>query len=84
MGKITTLDSVVIRWQNWKKQTLKNVKVDQVLKVDIKNAGEAYSFQQPEIDKQSLFKEVTRMLGVNYKNQDADFVDFQYSKAAAA
>src|SRR4029077_467436 len=80
LGKITTLDSVVIRWQNWKKQTLKNVKADQVLKVDIKNAGDAYSFQHPEIDKQSVFKEVTRMLGVSYKNQDADFVDFNIQK----
>ncbi len=80
LGKTATLDSVVIRWQNSKKQTLKNVKVDQVLKVDIKDAGDGYSFQQPELDKASLFKEVTRMLGVNYKNQDADFVDFNIQK----
>src|SRR6185312_11448666 len=80
LGHVTTLDSVVIRWQNWKKQTLRNVKADQLLQADIKNANETYDFKQPEIDKQALFTEVTRMLGINYKNQDDDFVDFNIQK----
>lgn len=80
LGRITRLDSVVIRWQNQKKQTLKNVKSDQVLQVDIKNAINPYVFEQPEIDKKAPFAEVTRMLGVNYKDQDEDFVDFNIQK----
>ncbi|HEY8999895.1 MAG TPA: VCBS repeat-containing protein [Mucilaginibacter sp.] len=80
LGKVTALDSVVIRWQNGKKQTFQNVKADQVLKVNIANAQDSYTFKQPEIDKQSLFREVTKMLGVNYKNQDEDFVDFSVQK----
>jgi len=80
LGKIATLDSVVIRWQDFKKQTLKNVKADQVLNVNIMNATELYSFAQPELDKASVFKEVTRMLGVSYRNEDVDFVDFNIQK----
>ncbi len=80
LGKVTMLDSVVIRWQNFKKQTLKNVKADQVLQVNIKDADAPYTFKQPEINKQSLFKEVTRMLGVTYKNRDTDFADFNIQK----
>ena len=80
LGKITTLDSVVIRWQNGEKQTLQNVKADQVLKVNIANAKEPYTFKQPEIDKQSLFREVTKMLGVTYINQDNDVIDFNIQK----
>jgi hypothetical protein len=80
LGKVTTLDSVVIRWQNGKKQTFQNVKADQVLKADIANARDPYSFKLPEIDKQSLFREVTKMLGVNYKNQDVDYIDFNVQK----
>ncbi|MDB5155264.1 MAG: RNA-binding protein [Mucilaginibacter sp.] len=80
IGKITMLDSVVIRWQNGKKQTLRNVKADQVLKVDMVNAKDTYTFKQPEIDKPSLFREVTKMLGVTYKNQDIDVVDFNVQK----
>ncbi len=80
LGNITTLDSVVIRWQNFKKQTLTNVKADQTLNVDIKNASSPYDFKQPEVDKQALFAEVTRILGVTYKNEDIDFVDFNIQK----
>ena len=35
------IDSVVIRWNQEKKQTIKNVKADQVLKVNIADAKEA-------------------------------------------
>ncbi|HTD98992.1 MAG TPA: VCBS repeat-containing protein [Mucilaginibacter sp.] len=80
LGKITTLDSVVICWQNGKKQTLQNVKADQLLKVNIADAKVPYTFKRPEIDKQSLFTEVTKMLGVTYKNQDVDVVDFNVQK----
>src|ERR1700744_1632477 len=80
IGTITTLDSVVIRWQNGKKQTLQKVKADQVLKVNIADAKDPYTFNQPEIDKQSMFREVTKMLGVTYKNQDQDIVDFSIQK----
>jgi len=80
LGNVTAIDSVVIRWQNAKKQVLKNVKADQVLKVDMKDAAEGYIFAAPELDKESVFKEVTRMLGVSYKNEDVDFVDFNIQK----
>ncbi|MBS1503787.1 MAG: VCBS repeat-containing protein, partial [Bacteroidetes bacterium] len=80
IGNNTMLDSVVIRWQNDKKLVLKNVKADQMLVADIKNAGLTYSFARPEIDKASMFEEVTRMLGVTYKHQDDDFIDFNIQK----
>jgi hypothetical protein len=80
LGKITQLDSVVIRWQNGKKQTLKNVKADQMLKVNIADATDNYTFDQPKIDKQSLFREVTRSVGVNYLHKEDDFVDFNIQK----
>ncbi len=80
LGKTNQLDSVVVRWQNNKKQTLKAVKADQVLKVNIANAHDVYSFNQPQINKQSLFKEVTRSVGVSYKHHEDDFVDFNIQK----
>jgi len=80
LGKIKLLDSVVIRWQNGKKQTLQKVKADQVLKVNIADAKDAYTFDQPKINKQGLFKEVTRSVGVTYKHQEDDVVDFNNQK----
>lgn len=80
LGKEALLDSVVIRWQNNKKQTLKNIKADQLLKVDIVNAKESYTFSSPRINTQSLFKEVTQSVGVNYIHQESDLADFNIQK----
>ncbi|HEY8782195.1 MAG TPA: VCBS repeat-containing protein [Mucilaginibacter sp.] len=80
LGKDALLDSVVIRWQNGKKQTLKKVKADQTLKVNITNAKENYTFDLPKTDKQSLFREVTRSAGVTYKHQEDDLADFNIQK----
>jgi hypothetical protein len=75
-GKTNTLDSVVIRWPNLKKQTLVNIKTNRLLQVKMANAKEVYNFTQPQIDKQSLFREVTKKSGITYKNADNDFIDF--------
>lgn len=80
LGSDTLLDSVVIKWGNNKQQTLRNVKVDKVLTVNIADAKQDYSFTQPEIDRKTVFTEVTRALGINYKNVDYDFVDFNIQK----
>ncbi len=80
LGKTTQLDSVVVRWQNGKKQTLQKVKADQLLKVNIAQAHDNYTFDQPKINTQSLFKEVTHSLGIKYKHQEEDFVDFNIQK----
>jgi hypothetical protein len=80
LGKVTRIDSVVVKWQNGKKQTLTNVKTDQVLKVDINNAKVNSSFGTQIINKQSLFTEVTKAVGVNYKHNDVDFADFNVQK----
>ena len=80
LGKTAVLDSVVIRWMNGKKQTLQKVKADQLLKVNISQAQQAYSFAHPVISQKSLFKEVTASLGVKYKHWENDFVDFNIQK----
>jgi len=80
LGKIKSLDSVVIRWQNGKKQVLQNVKADQMLKVSITDANQSYTFNEPAVNKTSLFKEVTHDLGIRYKHDDKDFIDFNVQK----
>jgi hypothetical protein len=80
LGKVTTIDSVVIKWQNSKSQKLINVKADQVLKVDINNAKAINNFNAPPVNSESLFTEVTRAVGINYKHNDVDFADFNIQK----
>ena len=76
LGKISGIDSVVIKWNNGKKQTIKNVKANQVLTVNIVDAKDNYSYEQPAVAANALFKEVTRAIGINYKHWDYDQIDF--------
>jgi len=80
LGKVTRVDSVVIKWQNGKQQTLTNVPANQLLKVDIANAKVAYLFNTSPVNTQALFSEVTKAVGINYKHNDVDFADFNIQK----
>ena len=73
LGRSPMIDSVVIRWPGGKKQTLKQVKADQVLQVNIADANEAYSWQQAEPGEGSLFKEFTGEARISYTHIDIDF-----------
>ena len=95
LGKTTMVDSVVIRWPGEKKQTIKNVKADQVLKVNIADAKDTYSWKQAAFTTEPLFKEITTSAGINFRHMDYDFIDFniqttlphkfsQYSPSVAA
>ena len=80
LGKITVVDSVVIKWPGGKKQVLQNVKADQVLTVDIANAHVPYTWDQPKIAQNTLFTEVTTKKKIYYKHSEVDFVDFAIQK----
>jgi hypothetical protein len=76
LGTTTTVDSLVVVWNNQQKQTIKNVKADQVLTVDIKNAASITADPPSYIDTTAIFQDVTKSLGVTYKHTDFDFIDF--------
>ena len=76
LGKITVLDSVVIKWPNNLSQVIVNVKADQVLKLKMADAKMHIEESKPLIPASSLFKEVTKSLGIDYKHFDFDFIDF--------
>ncbi|MBL7697119.1 MAG: VCBS repeat-containing protein [Chitinophagaceae bacterium] len=76
VGATTIIDSVVIRWPNGRRQVLQQVKADQVLKVNIADAEEEYNWPEHRTNKNSLFKEITKTAGINYKHLDFEQVDF--------
>ena len=80
LGKTILIDSVVIRWEGGKKQKLVNVKADQKIRVNIADAKDNYTYAHPEIDAKALFKEVTDSLGIRFKDNTKDFVDFNIQK----
>ncbi|MFD2569510.1 VCBS repeat-containing protein [Spirosoma soli] len=80
LGSTTLLDSVVIKWPTGKKQVLRNVKADQVLKVSNTEANTPFSWEQPALAGTSLFKDVTESSGIRYKHSEFDFIDFNIQK----
>ena len=76
LGDVTVIDSVIIKWPENKKQVLKDVKTNQLLSVDIKNADIEDTWINYPIAKNTLFTEVTNSLGVNYQHRENDFIDF--------
>jgi hypothetical protein len=71
LGDWTTIDSLVITWQGGKQQTLKSVKANQTLKLDIKNA-----VQKPlPIPKEFSIEEEIK-LSPAFKHRENNFVDF--------
>ncbi len=80
LGKITAVDSVVIKWNNDKQQTIKNVNANQTIIANVQNANEAYSYTNQLTDTTALFKEVTRSYNINYKDKTPDNIDFNIQK----
>jgi hypothetical protein len=76
LGRITRLDSVVIRWNNGKQQTLRQVPADQTLVVNIADAQEDHFPEEPVLSPHTLFREITQASGISYRHHDYDFIDF--------
>jgi hypothetical protein len=80
LGKMQSVDSVVIKWPNGKMQLLQHVPADEVLKVNVKNAAVGYSFYKPLIDDKALFRDITDSAGIHYHHEERDFIDFNIQK----
>jgi hypothetical protein len=80
LGKLAVVDSIIITWPNGKQQLLQNVKTNQVLTADISEARLINSYAENSIAGNSLFREVTRLVNINYVHSDSDFVDFNIQR----
>ncbi len=80
LGAVAIVDSVVVKWQNGKKQVLKNVKPDQLLKIDIKNANQFYNWNQPVLASGAFLTDITDSLNIEYNHKQKDFIDFNIQK----
>jgi ASPIC and UnbV/FG-GAP-like repeat len=80
LGAVTKADSVIVKWPGGKKQSVLNVTADQTIELKKANANASYSWAQPAIAQNALFKEVTNQAGMHYVHQQKDFVDFNIQK----
>ncbi|MDB5134580.1 MAG: repeat protein, partial [Mucilaginibacter sp.] len=70
------IDSLLIIWPNQTYQVIKNVKTNQLLVIDQKNAGGHFNHDQFFPLPHPIFKDVTSEMHVNWQHQENNFVDF--------
>ena len=80
LGDVKMIDSILVKWPNLKMEKLVNIKVNQKIIVQQKNATQAYSWQTPSVATNALFKDVTNFLAPNVQNKEYDFIDFNVQK----
>jgi len=68
------IDSVVVVWQNDKKQTIKNPKADTELVLEQKNANQPYISKPTATNR--YFTDISAQSGINYTHVENDFVDY--------
>jgi ASPIC and UnbV/FG-GAP-like repeat len=78
LGRVTMVDSLMVKWYNGTQQTLSNIHADQTLTLNIADARTNTPDIHPVVATNALFKEVTREKGVSYRHHDYDFIDFNY------
>jgi len=76
LDKTKNIDSIIIRWPNHKREIIRNVPVNQLLKVDIKNAQLADNWNKPSPAGAASFHDITGSTGIDYKHQESDYIDF--------
>jgi len=76
LGSVSLIDSLLVNWPDGKTTFLQDVAVNQLLILDQKDAGKRNSRL---IEKQypQVFKNVKRVMGIDFTHRENDFVDFE-------
>jgi len=80
LGEIKTIDSLMVKWQNGRIQVLHNIAADQLLTIDIDDSVPETSGKPGPKVRNSLFREITDSLNINFIDRETDFVDFNIQK----
>ena len=74
MGNFNVIDSIIARWPGGKKQVIKNVPVNRKFKLNIRDAINDCAKEKEPV--KNVFTDVTSLLGIDYRHQETDFIDF--------
>jgi len=80
LNDVATIDSILIKWPDGKKQVLNKVATNQTLKISKTTANDNYTWQHPVLATNNLFTEVTNKVGISYTHKQKDYVDFNIQK----
>jgi len=70
------VDSLLIVWPNQTYQLIKNIKVNQLLTIDQKNAAGRFAYNKFFPPAAPILKDITSETKVNWKHQEDNYVDF--------
>ncbi len=76
LNKIKNADSMLIVWPNQSYQIIRNVKANQLLEIDQKNASGKFIYKQFFKPEESVFEDITSQINLKWKHQENDYVDF--------
>ncbi|MBS1600240.1 MAG: VCBS repeat-containing protein [Bacteroidetes bacterium] len=80
LGKISKLDSMIIKWPDGKKQTFLHVETNQTITVSHKMAGEIYDWRTHATSDSALFQPIADSTKIKYSHKKTDFIDFSIQK----
>ncbi|MFM9838217.1 MAG: VCBS repeat-containing protein [Cyclobacteriaceae bacterium] len=75
LNNATNVDSLEVVWPDGKYELLKNVNANQVL--TLKYTSASHRKEEKKLEAPLLFAEASKELGLDYKHQENDFVDFK-------
>lgn len=78
LGDVTTIKNLKVTWPDGRVQILAGVNADQVLTV--KAADARPTAPAPVVAPQRLLEDITDSLGLTYRHEEADFIDFNQQK----
>jgi len=74
LDSVQIIDSLEVIWPDGKYQVLKNIKTNQLLEVNYKDAGER---EQPPKKEKPAFFTLIENTGIDYMHEENEFVDFK-------
>ncbi|HBH83068.1 MAG: RNA-binding protein [Bacteroidetes bacterium GWE2_41_25] len=80
LGHVGSVDSVMVRWQDGKIHTVKELPSDQTITINISEALKPGNRDRNSHRNDRLFRDITKQTGINYTHRETDFVDFNIQK----
>lgn len=78
LGDVTSIKNLKVTWPGGRVQILPSVNADQIITVSAANARP--TAPAPVVTSQRLLEDVTDSLGITYRHQEVDFIDFNQQK----
>lgn len=80
LDTITKIDSIVVNWNDGKKEVLKDVLANQSMTISQSIAAQPNNEKQPMIASGNWFTNITWQTGLNFFHKEVDYVDFNIQR----